>query len=144
MILRPPRSTRTDTLFPYTTLFRSRGSPQPGDPLQARHLSRRRFGIPRAARPGLRSGRQHAAAQADEAEGCARGPAGQATLRVEAGSLEDHRHRALHLGLAVADIGPLHVGAAIDLAIIGRVDTTRVVWGQSVFRTGRSRWAALK
>src|SRR3546814_12739658 len=26
MILRPPRSTRTDTLFPYTTLFRS----QPG------------------------------------------------------------------------------------------------------------------
>src|SRR3546814_3475823 len=24
MILRPPRSTRTDTLFPYTTLFRSR------------------------------------------------------------------------------------------------------------------------
>src|SRR3546814_7009698 len=26
MILRPPRPTRTDTLFPYTTLFRSRGS----------------------------------------------------------------------------------------------------------------------
>src|SRR3546814_13606244 len=26
MILRPPRSTRTDTLFPYTTLFRSGGS----------------------------------------------------------------------------------------------------------------------
>src|SRR3546814_14238466 len=25
MILRPPRSTRTDTLFPYTTLFRSFG-----------------------------------------------------------------------------------------------------------------------
>src|SRR3546814_5080917 len=25
MILRPPRSTRTDTLFPYTTLFRSLG-----------------------------------------------------------------------------------------------------------------------
>src|SRR3546814_6626635 len=24
MLLRPPRSTRTDTLFPYTTLFRSR------------------------------------------------------------------------------------------------------------------------
>src|SRR3546814_2724948 len=38
MIRRPPRSTRTDTLFPYTTLFRSgsrcpradrRGSPSP-------------------------------------------------------------------------------------------------------------------
>src|SRR3546814_17798345 len=26
MIRRPPRSTRTDTLFPYTTLFRSQGS----------------------------------------------------------------------------------------------------------------------
>src|SRR3546814_5273392 len=29
MIRRPPRSTRTDTLFPYTTLFRSR---KPGRP----------------------------------------------------------------------------------------------------------------
>src|SRR3546814_7165447 len=26
MLRRPPRSTRTDTLFPYTTLFRSRGA----------------------------------------------------------------------------------------------------------------------
>src|SRR3546814_13330839 len=26
MIRRPPRSTRTDTLFPYTTLFRSSGA----------------------------------------------------------------------------------------------------------------------
>src|SRR3546814_2148712 len=28
MIRRPPRSTRTDTLFPYTTLFRSLGAPR--------------------------------------------------------------------------------------------------------------------
>src|SRR3546814_5590871 len=28
MIRRPPRSTRTDTLFPYTTLFRSRPCPE--------------------------------------------------------------------------------------------------------------------
>src|SRR3546814_2709144 len=28
MIRRPPRSTRTDTLFPYTTLFRSAESPR--------------------------------------------------------------------------------------------------------------------
>src|SRR3546814_12093603 len=28
MIRRPPRSTRTDTLFPYTTLFRSEGVPR--------------------------------------------------------------------------------------------------------------------
>src|SRR3546814_8636435 len=35
MIRRPPRSTRTDTLFPYTTLFRSTGS-------HSRESSRRR------------------------------------------------------------------------------------------------------
>src|SRR3546814_10088485 len=29
MIRRPPRSTRTDTLFPYTTLFRSKGCTPP-------------------------------------------------------------------------------------------------------------------
>src|SRR3546814_2639436 len=29
MIRRPPRSTRTDTLFPYTTLFRSRCARRP-------------------------------------------------------------------------------------------------------------------
>src|SRR3546814_14001966 len=28
MIRRPPRSTRTDTLFPYTTLFRSPSAPR--------------------------------------------------------------------------------------------------------------------
>src|SRR3546814_3632993 len=31
MIRRPPRSTRTDTLFPYTTLFRSRRADEAGD-----------------------------------------------------------------------------------------------------------------
>src|SRR3546814_1895487 len=37
MIRRPPRSTRTDTLFPYTTLFRSRaaaGAPARDGPAQ--------------------------------------------------------------------------------------------------------------
>src|SRR3546814_6434782 len=35
MIRRPPRSTRTDTLFPYTTLFRSQGqSPESEDPFR--------------------------------------------------------------------------------------------------------------
>src|SRR3546814_11336288 len=33
MIRRPPRSTRTDTLFPYTTLFRSRPPPHEGEAL---------------------------------------------------------------------------------------------------------------
>src|SRR3546814_18840127 len=30
MLRRPPRSTRTDTLFPYTTLFRSKAMPRSG------------------------------------------------------------------------------------------------------------------
>src|SRR3546814_3465654 len=34
MIRRPPRSTRTDTLFPYTTLFRSVELARGGDELQ--------------------------------------------------------------------------------------------------------------
>src|SRR3546814_13424709 len=33
MIRRPPRSTRTDTLFPYTTLFRSVGKGESSDVL---------------------------------------------------------------------------------------------------------------
>src|SRR3546814_6361790 len=44
MIRRPPRSTRTDTLFPYTTLFRSHC------PLQ-RGRGRRRNIAPRPPRP---------------------------------------------------------------------------------------------
>src|SRR3546814_8230613 len=40
MIRRPPRSTRTDTLFPYTTLFRSLGGQAGGGtwPVGAFHL----------------------------------------------------------------------------------------------------------
>src|SRR3546814_3537965 len=40
MIRRPPRSTRTDTLFPYTTLFRSLGAAVPADREQPRGLAR--------------------------------------------------------------------------------------------------------
>src|SRR3546814_15098113 len=43
MIRRPPRSTRTDTLFPYTTLFRSVSS-----------MTRRSWSSWRDARPGAR------------------------------------------------------------------------------------------
>src|SRR3546814_19568772 len=41
MIRRPPRSTRTDTLFPYTTLFRSVGEVQPVSPIGRRLAVRR-------------------------------------------------------------------------------------------------------
>src|SRR3546814_8878557 len=48
MIRRPPRSTRTDTLFPYTTLFRSR----PGRPPHRRPVQGGVPALPRAERPG--------------------------------------------------------------------------------------------
>src|SRR3546814_5933208 len=40
MIRRPPRSTRTDTLFPYTTLFRSPTDRAATRQLRSRHLRR--------------------------------------------------------------------------------------------------------
>src|SRR3546814_8870888 len=60
MIRRPPRSTRTDTLFPYTTLFRSR----PG-----RHLSGRARRTGRLWRGPGRKGRDRRAEQ-DGRGGC--------------------------------------------------------------------------
>src|SRR3546814_3078002 len=54
MIRRPPRSTRTDTLFPYTTLFRSL---RPG--LRHRPLDQAAAARRRAHRRRLRDRRQH-------------------------------------------------------------------------------------
>src|SRR3546814_12824239 len=51
MIRRPPRSTRTDTLFPYTTLFRSRI----GEDLQRREM----FGERQPAETHRDAGRQY-------------------------------------------------------------------------------------
>src|SRR3546814_11644105 len=42
MIRRPPRSTRTDTLLPYTTLFRSRGAGRRSSRRRARPAPRNR------------------------------------------------------------------------------------------------------
>src|SRR3546814_7646904 len=53
MIRRPPRSTRTDTLFPYTTLFRSR------DHRQGRAVEDIGRGSPRRRRPAQRDRLQH-------------------------------------------------------------------------------------
>src|SRR3546814_1413764 len=51
MLRRPPRSTRTDTLFPYTTLFRARADA----PSERREPRRERRSAPdRAACPWLR------------------------------------------------------------------------------------------
>src|SRR3546814_18204811 len=63
MIRRPPRSTRTDTLFPYTTLFRSRGTAvRKAGPWRrgARPSEGRRTGVRDHQRPaqGPQEGRQ--------------------------------------------------------------------------------------
>src|SRR3546814_2047345 len=54
MIRRPPRSTRTDTLFPYTTLFRS--SPCPAEPGDLGAELSRRAGSGRPCRGAYRGG----------------------------------------------------------------------------------------
>src|SRR3546814_10606330 len=72
MLRRPPRSTRTDTLFPYTTLFRppAAAEPEPGA---------LRFGI---------AGEQHAPFDHRDSDVAVRG-AGQ--------KLGDHRRREQHI-----------------------------------------------
>src|SRR3546814_6096800 len=57
MIRRPPRSTRTDTLFPYTTLFRSRDSVVSNHRWLIRH--RRRPDIPARYGRCLRRSEEH-------------------------------------------------------------------------------------
>src|SRR3546814_15679548 len=55
MIRRPPRATRTDTLFPYTTLFRSGAGPAANGAVPARargHPGRAGGPGPAPARPG--------------------------------------------------------------------------------------------
>src|SRR3546814_11740683 len=67
MIRRPPRSTRTDTLFPYTTLFRSAGFESCriiSRPSLSQTLSRQ-TGRQRKAVPGLNSRRPMASGSQD-------------------------------------------------------------------------------
>src|SRR3546814_8598802 len=52
MIRRPPRSKRTDTLFPYTTLFRSPPDARAGRVAKAHHRPRPRRGLRRRRRAG--------------------------------------------------------------------------------------------
>src|SRR3546814_13285409 len=56
MIRRPPRSTRTDTLFPYTTLFRSIRT-------MSRHAPRRRYVLAAALACGALAGTSATASQ---------------------------------------------------------------------------------
>src|SRR3546814_5437590 len=110
MFRRPPRSTRTDTLFPYTRLFRSgplvlpaqRAGPVPGgDPVRLRHPAQRRRGQAAVHRDRVRARLLAAADAVREAGGCvpvrlpaglpgaAGGDAGRVGLAVPARS-EEH------------------------------------------------------
>src|SRR3546814_4118854 len=87
MIRRPPRSTRTDTLFPYTTLFRSRTSKV------SLHGEERRAGDdPRRARAPFGGARRTAA------------PRG---VRVGHGRLAQHVGRGLTRRSGASDSGRL-------------------------------------
>src|SRR3546814_7572434 len=92
MILRPPRSTRTDTLFPYTTLFRSPRLPhlQTYADCHHRHFLRRNRKFRDA--PRLHGKRR----SADPADGEAAGGQGRAEhhlyLRIPAACRRSEEH----------------------------------------------------
>src|SRR3546814_14886760 len=98
MIRRPPRSTRTDTLFPYTTLFRSPGQARTERPgvVALRQLGLQRVhGLGDAAElvaPGAgRHDRADGTVEHDEAPAVAE--AGR-----DGGHAHDRAHRVLHAG----------------------------------------------
>src|SRR3546814_18377034 len=71
MIRRPPRSTRTDTLFPYTTLFRSHGPRRFGEFRFRRHRRVSRRGDAAAGKwmAGTKRGHYLTVAHLDQARG---------------------------------------------------------------------------
>src|SRR3546814_16857793 len=78
MLLRPPRSTRTDTLFPYTTLVRSAGGQH-----QFRHPARKAQGQPERDDGAHRLRDHHVAALRQ----MALGPGGEGIESIEAGAM---------------------------------------------------------
>src|SRR3546814_18325720 len=97
MIRRPPRSTRTDTLFPYTTLFRSparRGSRRSGRGRGGRHRA-----------PSCATGKNEAGASdgpwlalehAEQAANLLRRLGGDAFERADRLSARNMRDRVIH------------------------------------------------
>src|SRR3546814_12618811 len=84
MIRRPPRSTRTDTLFPYTTLFRSYPF---SDRQQSLAVGEHRKGLP-SEQSGWRTVGGHLCGPRYFQEGSyANAQATEATLRERAGAL---------------------------------------------------------
>src|SRR3546814_18647470 len=106
MIRRPPRSTRTDTLFPYTTLFRSRVSGR----LEARTLK---------APPSLPlggAGGKIAALRAHHAEALAARRLHDPPALHLGDALGAERLQALHLRLDVVGLDvEMHAALVLDL-----------------------------
>src|SRR3546814_1173704 len=97
MIRRPPRSTRTDTLFPYTTLFRSFTTPSRVKKWVLRSLTSKVGGLIAAAPSSPEPGKSDAQGRDDELSGrlpaaCAGALFGGAVERIAA----HHRLGGLH------------------------------------------------
>src|SRR3546814_16387793 len=89
MIRRPPRSTRTDTLFPYTTLFRSHRGRRGGRSFEDAAL---------ATRAALPAGLSRRPRLSGRASGVGRSGAGRARFRPRRAARELPRHAAAHAG----------------------------------------------
>src|SRR3546814_19437465 len=131
----PPRSTRTDTLLPYTTLFRSKGQGRSAGCRTALHTQRRAgSGAPRGGGRPLRVAELHAeeevlAAAADQQQ---HGRLGGRLRRVDKAF---DLLRALH-GVAL-DLADHLAGAQALLEYTARSDERRV--GKECVRTSSSR-----
>src|SRR3546814_11132856 len=117
MIRRPPRSTRTDTLFPYTTLFRS------GD-----HRKGRRIGFHRRSSLGhpQRPWRIHGCGHLSEDQGGQHGDAGALLARRDNAGPTVMRPQRSTL-------------ASVRYLPAGRSEERRV--GKECVSTCRSRWS---
>src|SRR3546814_10183418 len=102
MIRRPPRSTRTDTLFPYTTLFRSKRKAGRGEQLAARSVEREpgRLCRPRAC--------NHVEPPGRRVEGTAVEPAVVGKLRtrdrLQCLKVQDQQRPIVHRDIAAAEL----------------------------------------
>src|SRR3546814_14493332 len=119
MIRRPPRSTRTDTLFPYTTLFRSSEQEMPDEDDK------------KTAKPA------EAAGKAPE------GPAGEVSASEEGGDADQDAMMAEWEAMAAEGEaepeGEAAPEAAAPAARAARSEARRV--GNDCVSTGRSRWS---
>src|SRR3546814_18305250 len=128
MIRRPPRSTRTDTLFPYTTLFRSASGTEYPRPLhralcRGRHLDAE---PPRAQREKDAHHAGYGALRGRPREAEAVGP------RLGCGAERAHRHPAPAAARGAGERPHTHP------PVPRRSEARRV--RQECVRTGRYRW----